>query len=278
VPLLPTFKKQGTVVVQVAFALSAGIEWAPDVTSDFRAPAESREIMSSSGRLPVVIISCQVLQDMLERLLPEGLAEQVTFMDYGLHREPKKMPRTLQEMIDGIESPSLIVFGYGLCGNGLNGVKAGKHTLLIPRVHDCIAILLGSHQAYTREFESEPGTYYLSKGWLESGSHPLEEYQRLREKYGPEDAEWLMDQQYQHYDRLALVTHNQQDLERYRSEAKEVADYCSQWGIRYTEIVGSDEYVRRLIQMAAAPEAAETDDDFLVIAPGGEVSQDHFMR
>jgi hypothetical protein len=213
---------------------------------------------------------------MLEQLLPPGLAQQVTFMDYGLHRVPGKMTWTLQDAIDNLAEPSLVVLGYGLCGNGLNGIQAGVHTLLVPRTDDCIAILLGSRQAYMREFEATPGTYYLSKGWLESGSHPLKEYQECAQKYGPVEAEWIMDQQYQHYERLVLVAHSQGDLDRYRPSAQEVARYCERWGMRYEEILGSDDYVRRLVEAAAAPEKA--DGDFLVIPPGGEISQNQFIR
>ena len=232
--------------------------------------------MSSPAGLPVVVIACQVLQSMLEQMLPEDLARQVTFMDYGLHRVPSKMTWTLQDAIDEIQEPSLVVLGYGLCGNGLNGIKAGRHTLLVPRTDDCIAMLLGSRQAYIREFEAVPGTYYLSKGWLESGSHPLKEYREYVEKYGPSEAEWLMDQQYQHYKRLVLVAHSQADLEKYRPQAHEVARYCERWGMRYEEILGSDQYVRRLVEVAAALDKA--DDDFLVIPPGGEISQTQFIR
>jgi hypothetical protein len=182
----------------------------------------------------------------------------------------------LQDAIDAVEEPSLVVLGYGLCGNGLNGIRAGRHTLLVPRTDDCIAMLLGSRQAYIREFEAVPGTYYLSKGWLESGSHPLKEYREYVEKYGPSEAEWLMDQQYQHYKRLVLVAHSQADLDKYRPEAAEVARYCERWGMRYEEILGSDRYVRRLVEVAAALDKA--DDDFLVIPPGGEISQTQFIR
>ncbi len=67
--------------------------------------------VSSSGepaagateRLPAVVIACQVLQDLLIRLLPPGLAREVTIMDYGLHRVPQKMTWTLQEVIDQVE-------------------------------------------------------------------------------------------------------------------------------------------------------------------------------
>jgi hypothetical protein len=225
---------------------------------------------------PIVVIACQVLQSLLEQLLPEDLARQVTFMDYGLHRVPGKMTWTLQDAIDTIEEPSLVVLGYGLCGNGLNGIRAGKHTLLVPRADDCIAILLGSYQAYMREFQGVPGTYYLSKGWLESGSHPLKEYHEYVGKYGPDEAEWIMDQQYQHYERLVLVAHSPADLEKYRPQAEEVARYCERWGMRYEEILGSDVYVRRLVEVAAALDKA--DSDFVVIPPGGEIRQEQFMR
>jgi hypothetical protein len=229
----------------------------------------------AGDRLPVVILACKVMESLLAHLLPPGLARDVQYLDYGLHRVPAKLTWTLQEAIDSVEESSLIVLGYGLCGNGLHGIQAGRHTLLIPRMDDCIAILLGSRKRYLEEFESEPGTYYLSKGWLESGSHPLKEYQEYVEKYGPEDAAWIMDQQYAHYERLVLVTHDEADLETYRPQAEEVAAYCAQWGLRYEEIVGSDAYVRRLVEVAAALDKA--DDQFVVVPPGGTVRQDQFI-
>jgi hypothetical protein len=242
--------------------------------------------LSSPGTKPVVVIACEVLQDMLVNLLPDGLADEITFFDFAMHVTPRKMVQTLQDAIDSIEQSSLVVLGYGLCGNGLNGIKAGKHTLLLPRVDDCIAMILGSREAYRKEFEKEPGTYYLSKGWLEANnrridqpeegvSDPLAAYELYVSQYGPETAKWLMDIQYQNYKRLALVAHDQSDLEECRPRAQEVARYCQQWGMRYEEILGSDAYVRRLLEVATTPEMA--DDDFLVIPPGGEIRQVQFI-
>jgi hypothetical protein len=168
---------------------------------------------------PIVVIACQVFQNLLEKFLPADLVNQVTFLDYGLHVFPKKLTAAVQEQIDELEKPGRILLGYGLCGNGLNGIQARQHTLLIPRADDCIAILLGSYQAYLKEFNDNPGTYYLTKGWLESGSDTLKEYHQVRDKYGAENAEWIMDQQYQHYNRLVLVAHTQEDLEKYRPRA-----------------------------------------------------------
>jgi hypothetical protein len=247
--------------------------------------------------LPIAVISCQVLQDLLARLLPEllgaaGLAWDVAFADYGLHRLPSRLTPTLQEMLDDIKEPSLVVLGYGLCGNGLAGLKARAHTLLIPRVDDCIALLLGSYQAYIREFQAVPGTYYLSRGWLESGSHPLKEYEEYVLRYGAKQAMWIMDQQYQHYERLVLVAHDPAGLESCRPQAKQVARFCQRWGMRYEEILGSDRYVRRMVELVRrSPSEGEghiaespaniqpkADGDFLIIPPGGQVCQEQFAR
>ncbi len=127
-----------------------------------------------------------------------------------------------------------------------------------------------------REFESVPGTYYLSKGWLESGSHPLKEYHECVSKYGEENAEWIMDQQYQNYRRLVLVAHNDDDLSTYRSQAQEVANFCQRWNMAYEEIKGSDDYVRRLIEVAT--DLDKVDEDFVLIPPGGEVRLEQFLR
>jgi hypothetical protein len=194
------------------------------------------------------------------------------------------MTHTLQEHLESIEEPSLVVLGYGLCGNGLKGLRAGKHTLLVPRVDDCIALLLGSYRDYIRQFEAVPGTYYLSKGWLESGSHPLKEYEEYVPRYGPKEAMWIMDQQYQHYERLVLVAHSQEDLETYRPQAQEVARFCQRWDMRYEEVLGSDGYVRQLVwaieqlRNGASPTPKDVGKDFLVIPPGGEIRQEEFMR
>lgn len=226
--------------------------------------------------IPVVLIACKVFQNFIEKYLPEGMVQNLTFLDYGLHQVPKNLKIAVQEQLDQIETPSLVVLGYGLCGNGLDGIQSGKHSLLVPRTDDCIAILLGSYQAYQHEFATTPGTYYLTKGWLESGSNPLQEYQKYKERYGEEKATWLMDTQYHNYRRIAFVAHEQEDLARYRKVAQEVAQYCERWGMVYQEMLGSDRYVRRLAEVAASLQDA--DDDFIVIPPGGELRQRNFIH
>ena len=229
---------------------------------------------SPKNQETVAVIACEILQSMLEELLPERMRRRTQFMDYGLHRVPGRLNQRVQAAIDAIEKPGRIVLGYGLCGNGLCDIKSGKHTLIIPKVDDCIALLLGSRRSYRREMQKAPGTYYLNKGWLESGSHPLKEYHEYEEKYGADDAAWIMDQQYRHYERLVLVAHGQNDLEKYRPQALEVARYCRQWGMRYEEIIGSDRFIRLLADIISDPSKANS--EFIIIPPGSINRQELF--
>ena len=235
-----------------------------------------QNMITKVDKVPVYVIACKVFQHLLEQHLPEEIAQQVKFLDYGLHQYPKNLRSALQEEISKLPEPGLVMLGYGLCGKGLDGIQAGEHTLLIPRTDDCIAILLGSYQVYRREFDSVPGTYYLTKGWLEAGSNPLQEYQTYVERYGQEQADMIMDVQYNHYERLLFVAHSREDLERYRPQALEVAKFCERWGMRYEEMQGSEAYVRRLVEVSGA--LNNEDGDFVLGPPGEEIQLSQFLR
>ncbi len=85
-----------------------------------------------------------------------------------------------------------------------------------------------------------------------------------------------MDQQYKHYKRLVLVAHTQEDLEAYRPRAQKVAQYCKRWGMQYEEVLGSDAYIRNLVE--AITTLTDSNDQFLVISPGEVIQQSQFFR
>lgn len=233
---------------------------------------------------PVVFIACRVFETLLESLLPEHYRGGVVYLDYGLHVFPKKLTIELQAQIDRIDQPSLVVLTYGLCGNGLVGLRSGGHTVVVPRTDDCIAILLGSNEHYHEVFNSEPGTYYLTKGWLEAGSNPLQEYQGYVEKYGVEKADMVMDYQYQNYSRLMFVAHSQDDLHQYREQVDAIARYCQRWDMRYEERLGSDQYIRNLVDFVSILQENGKGDfphplgeDFVVLPPNSILEQRMFL-
>ncbi|MCC6608207.1 MAG: DUF1638 domain-containing protein [Burkholderiales bacterium] len=223
-----------------------------------------------------VVISCAVLEDLLGKRLPASVP--TVWQDVMLHNSPKKLADALQAKIDAIAEPSTVIIGYGLCGNGLAGVKSGPHTLIIPRTHDCVAIFLGSHQRYVQRFFASPNTYYLTKGWIDARDEPLADYHDYVEQFDEETADYLFEMKYKHYRRICLVGFTQQELDDYRGRAQAVADFMDRrfGGVVCEETLGSTGLIEALVRM---PErVAEADEEFVVVRPGGEITMEMFMR
>jgi hypothetical protein len=224
---------------------------------------------------PTVIIACRVMQEHLQQLLPEGTA--VTYLEITLHNTPKKLAAALQQEIDAIAQPSNVIIGYGLCGNGLLGVKSGPHTLIIPRTHDCVAIFLGSHQRYVQRFFANPNTYYLTRGWLDAKDEPLQDYLDYVRDYDEETADYLVEMKYRHYRKLCMVGYSQQELEECRPMAMRVAEFCAKrWNMEYEEVIGSTSLLEALIGMPARLDSENS--EFVVLQPGGEIQVEMFLR
>ncbi len=223
---------------------------------------------------PVYVLGCRTLQPALQPLLDNmpGLAT-CHFMDSGLHGVPAEMASRLQVVVDAARRPGVVLLGYGLCGNGLVGLRSGQHTLIIPRTDDCIAILMGSYKQYLEDFFRYPGTYYLSEGWLESGFHPLGQLTEWSARYGEETARRMVARVYTRYRRVVLVAFTSGELSRYRREAQEVAELL---GVAYEEMLGAPTLLERLVWQADALDPGN--DEFVVVPPGAQVRQLDFVR
>ena len=248
-------------------------------------PAAGQAAEAEAGILPVragqqprptVLLACPIMRELVgPRLSGTGVPE--IYMDYGLHLRPKRMAPALQERLDALPGPSTVLLGYGLCGAGLSGLRAGPHTLIIPRTHDCIAILLGSHRAYMRAQAERPGTYYLTRGWLESNNHPLGQYRDCLDRYGEDAAGHVVDAMYSHYTDLVYLASTREELEECRPRVREIAEFCAaRWDMTYTGVVGSAAMIEGLLAAPLNPRGLG--EDFLVIPPGGRVESRMFLR
>jgi hypothetical protein len=209
-----------------------------------------------AGVRTAVIACATVIEEMMPHL-PSAFECEV--LDFGLHVNPGALRSSLQEAIDNATSTAdTIVLGYGLCSQAVVGLRANGCTLVVPKVDDCIAIFLGSGEAYQAQARSEPGTYYLTKGWIEAGDTPFHEYDSLVAQYGQERASRLMSRMLKHYTRLALINTGQYELQRYRDYSRRAAE---RFGLRYEEIPGSDTLVKRMLH-------GPWDGDFVIARPG----------
>ncbi len=213
------------------------------------------------------IIACAtVIEEMLPHL-PPGVSYEV--LDFGLHIRPENLRSALQQAIDAAsETAATTILGYGLCSQAVVGLTATGCTLVVPRVDDCIAIFLGSDGAYREQQRAEPGSYYLTKGWIEVSDTLLDEYERTVEVYGQKRADRMMQLMLKNYTRLAFIDTGQHEQERYREYARRAAQRL---GLRYEEIPGCDALV---IKMLNGP----WDDEFVVARPGETITYLDFKR
>jgi len=202
----------------------------------------------------------------------------IELLDFGLHCTPDKLRQTIQERIDAGEGRGYdaIILGYGLCSRGTAEIEARSIPIVIPRMHDCITAFLGSRRRYDEEFSAHPGTYYYSAGWIERSEGDMqqgfiddakaraeeERYKQYVEKYGEDNAKFLIEQEqqwYANYTRAAFIDMGLGDIEAYRAFTRDIA---AGRGWEYAEIIGDLGLIRRLTN-------GEWDsDDFLKVQPG----------
>ena len=215
-----------------------------------------------------LVIACNIMKDELLRF--EGNGISFIFLEQSLHRTPQKMKEVIKEEVEKADSwdGDYIILSYGLCSNGILGVKSNRHAIVIPRVHDCIALFLGSWEKYAEEHQKEPGTYYLTKGWIEEGKSPLGIYHEYSERYGAETAEWVIKEELKNYTRIALVDTGLHLTETHRDHAKENARFLN---LRYEEINGSLAFFEKMLR-------GWWDKDFIILKPGEEATLELFLN
>jgi len=212
------------------------------------------------------VIACETLKTEIEKLLPEGV--ELKSFKFGPHRFQDELRQNLKEEIDRNNNVDCIFLGYGLCGKGTLGLCSHRAKILIPRIGDCIGIFLGSRKEYKKQYYKEPGTFYLTKGWIESGDDPYSEYLKLCEKYDQDRALSMAKQIIKNYKRIGLINLGNQNIEKYREYAQKVAETSN---LRFKEIRGSNSLIKKLL-------AGEWDQEFIVVQPGEKINYDMFYN
>lgn len=226
------------------------------------------------------LISCEVLfREMCDAVARSPHHVDIEFLPKGLHDLGSgEMRAELQAAVDRTD-PALyaaILLGYGLCGNGLSGLRAVRVPLVIPRAHDCIALLFGSRQKYREYFDENPGTYFRSTGWLERGQGLVQlaqqrtgigaKLEELIAKYGEENGRYLYDELYRYQSAYRRLTYIETGLEPDGSFAERARAEAGEKGWAYSSVRGDLTLFQRLVR-------GDWDTaDFLAIEPGWEIA------
>jgi len=216
-----------------------------------------------------IVIACRVLAPEMEWLRSNlKNTSPVHYVDQGLHMTPKKMPGIIQEHIDQSQDAKEIVLGYGLCSQGTVGLTASV-PIIIPRVHDCISLFLGSIKRYARLVKERPGTFYLTPGWIKERRDPLGMMEEVYvPRMGKKTAEWGMTEELKHYTHIVFINTGIENPEALRKRAKENAAF---FGKNYEEIQGDLIYFYNMLT------GNYPDEEFAIVKPGKPVNMKLFF-
>jgi hypothetical protein len=190
------------------------------------------------------VVACETLRNELQYAMETtGKDYPIFWVESGLHNTPSKLKARLQDVLEGLAGIDRVLLCFGTCGNSFLGIKLGAYEAILPRVDDCITLLIGSLQT-KNNYNRKNAAYYLTEGWLRGERSIWDEYQYCINKYGEETAKDISADLYGHYRSLGLLNTGINDIAKLTLDTKEIADT---FHLNQIVIPASTEYIEELL-------------------------------
>ena len=214
-----------------------------------------------------IILSCTTLLDYVQQAqLTCGTAFPVVELNRQYHVEPSRMREHILETLSKLPSDAdTVLVAMGFCGGSWQDVSC-SHTLVIPRVADCVALALTTPEQYAPDLK-EPGHMYLF-GDGDTGFSIDAIYKSLLEKYDKDMADIVFDMYFEHYHHLDIIDNGLFDCYdlAYVEHAQKEADKIHS---ELDFVPGSNILLEKLV-------SSKWDSQFLIVPPDIPVTQGLF--
>lgn len=152
-----------------------------------------------------VILACATIQDELDLVCRElACPYPIVWVTENRHDVPECLRQVIQGHLDTLTGFERVLMTFGVCGQATLGLRTKGFELILPRIDDCISLLLGSSRQKAVCQEEFP-SLFLTSGWLNSRWGMEQELGRLDKKYGEAKAVRLQKQIYGKFSRLYLI-------------------------------------------------------------------------
>ena len=211
-------------------------------------------------------IACETIKDEILYVSSKVKCQfPFSWLSSALHKFPDKLRYELQKEIDQYVNEENILVLFGYCGNAVLGLSSKHARLIIPKMDDCISLLLGSNKR-RRDLGKEGCTYYLTKGWMSSDSGIATEFNRCAMKYGYEKTKMVFKIMLKGYKSIDVINTGVDQLYELIGAAQEFADLLE---LDYKVVDGSLYVFYKALR-------GQWDEDFVVVEPGEKVTFEHF--
>ena len=212
--------------------------------------------------MKTAIFACNTIRD--EIMLADNNVQSghdFYWLESNLHNFPDKLRAGMQAQLDKLDGYDRVLMVFGFCGNSILGLKTHSFEMILPKVDDCITLMIGSIDKRA-ELSKGHHSIYLTRGWLEHESNLWSEYEYTVKKYGEDAAQYVIDVMYGNYDTLSLVDTGAYIVDSIREQAELIA---RRFNLEQKIIEGTTSLIERLL---IGPWDA---DRFLVVPPYSSV-------
>lgn len=213
-----------------------------------------------------VLLACEMIRKEINALLEKNpFPGEVVWMEKGLHEYPDDLRGALQREIDARDGKvDYILLVYGLCGNGIIGLKTEKSRLVIPLFDDCIRALLSLEA--NEEIAVDPRALYYTDEWMDTGSSMLMGADTYVERYGEKKALKIVKAMLKNYKHVTFLETGLYDIDFAAEKIKPTTDRI---GLKINQTPASFRVYDALL-------SGRWGKEFLVTEPGETVTEQYF--
>ena len=172
--------------------------------------------------MKTIIVACKTLQEEIELAnVRTGMNCEVKLIESGLHERPKKLSETVQELLNSLQADRVLLC-LGQCGNAIVGIRTSDFEMILPKVDDCLSLLIGSSKEKSR-LSMKDKAFFLTMGWLSGENTVMSQYEHSKKKYGEETARSILKMMYEHYETIGLIDTGTEPMNELYEQTENIA-------------------------------------------------------